>query len=844
MAIIPTIFSNRSAGPDPLAPAPPRPGGLSEMPPATGALSDLDLMTMPELMSSTAMSGSLVPMAPYEHDANLAQTMDENDLSQIGRDLIEMIDADLASRKDWESRLRRGLEIIGIKEFNWSRETAPFEGASTVVHPMLVEAGTQSAARACEELLPAAGPAKAVVMGKEDDDKRDAADRVADHMNYQLTLEDIVYAKETHKLHLYNTWFGTAYRKAYHDPISDKNVLRFVRGDALILPYDASSLDTSPRITHQFELTANDLKKYQVAGAYRKVELQEPTEEEESEVEETIDDVDAKERVRADRDIVHKIYECDCTWDLPGFEDPYGIALPYTITLEKGSEKVLSIRRCWKESDKLKQRRTRYAEYWYLPGLGVYGFGLLHMIGSLQEAATDALRAMLDSATFANMQGGFKAKDAAAKSGEVALSPGVWKDVDMTAEELSKAFYTPPFKQPAPALFQTLGLLTELGRRFSSTTDLMVGEGSKGPVGTTIAMIEQGQKVYSSVHKRGHAAVGVELRMLFDLNAEHVPHEGYPYAVPGDDLVVYKADYDTTMVGVVPVSDPNIFSQTQRIAQGQALYQLAKENPADFKRHKVLKRVLESLKTPDIDDVLIDVEKVEPMDPVTENIAMATQRPVKAHDGENHTAHLAVHMAFAQHPQFGGLPQAQQLLMPAMIAHIAEHVALLYADRQRQLGVPVPPIDLTKGPGEGITDPQNPQVSDLIAQKATVMIGQFMQMSGFSTPPAQQGLSPEARLTEAQAFGAFAAGVLNLAKAGSTVLEGEAQLAGLDAALNTLKPNNPNQLPPGAPGAPPGPPGGPPAPQAGPQAASAAGPGPQAQGGALPPLGPQPGGRM
>lgn len=777
---------------------------MGEMPAMDPIPAD-DLMTEDEL----AEAGTpIAPPAPEEFDANLAETglasgrFDENYLNQLGQEICEMVEADLQSCAEWQQRFKRGLQIIGLTDYKWETDAAPFDGASTVVHPMLAEAGIQSQARAVEELLPAKGPAKTIVMGKETPDKRAAADRVADHMNYQLTIEDPVYFKDTNRLHLYNTWFGTCYRKALHDPLLDQNVLRFVRGEDLILPYDSGSYDTSPRLTHKFTISDNDLKRYAQAGAYRKIELQEPAEESPDLAKEQLDEVDAKANVRADNDIAHDIYETDLWYDLKGYEDigadgkPTTIGLPYTVSVEKSSQKVMAIRRCWKERDALKRRRIRYAEYWYLPGLGSKGYGLLHLIGSLSEAATDSLRALLDSATWANLQGGFKSKDANVKAGEIQLSPGLWRDVDMTAEELQKAFYTPPFKEPSEALFKLLGLLTELGRRFSATTDLMVGEGSKGPVGTTIAMIEQGQKIYSSVHKRGHAAVGVELRMLFDLNSENMPEEGYPYQVPGDDLQVYRKDYDETMVGIVPVSDPNIFSQTQRIAQGQAQYQLFKENPQDFKRHEILYRVLDSLKVPEIDDVLIDTEAgPPPMDPVSENIAIATQRPVKAHEGENHQAHLAVHMSFMQHPQFGGIAQAQELIGPAMMAHMAEHVALLYADTMRGLGVPVPPANLSAGPHDPMVPPEAGQYGNLIAQKAQQMIGAFMQASGLSTPPAADAgpdvAAADIRLKDAQAFSAFAAGVSALIKAGESVQQGEAELAGLDSALggNGAKPN-------------------------------------------------------
>lgn len=781
-------------------------GGIGPIPPLRspemGGLAPLlnfnpqELLTRQELMASTALDPAMGMEAPPTFDENLAELMDESDLDSLGRTILEQIDNDIRSRRKWVDVMKRGAAILGITHFRWQEGEAPFKGASTVVHPMLCEAGMQSMARAVEELMPAKGPAKTEVMGVETKEMRAAGDRVQDHMNYQLMIEDDAYQKETNKLHLYNAWYGSAYRKAFHDPILDRNVLRFCRAHEIILPYVATCIETAPRITHRFKLSGDDFKSYQNSGEYRFVSITEPEEVSPDEVQEVIDETDNKEPVPDDDDIEHTIYETDIKLNLKGYEDKdtfgrqTGLALPYTVSIEKDSMKIMAIRRNWHERDKLKVRRTRYSEYAYLPGLGVYGFGLLQLIGSLGDGATDALRALLDSATFANLQGGFKSKDATFQAGELELTPGVWKDVNASAEELKNAFYTPPFKEPSEALFKLLGFLTELGRRFSSTTDLQVGEGSnKAPVGTTIAMIEQGQKLYSSVHKRGHASVGIELRMLFELNAEHIPEEGYQYKVPGDDKVVYQADYDQSMVSVVPISDPNIFSQTQRIAQGQALYQMYRDEPTGWNGYEVKRRVCEALKIPAIDDVLFDTAKgPDPMDPVSENIAMMTMRPVKAHEGENHLAHMVVHMAFMQHPQFGGIPQAQELMGPAMIAHMAEHLALYYAVVNRNMGVPVPPVNLSAQSGQPISEGEgNIDVGNAIAQRAAQMIAQFMQTSGIS-PPVDQNQQNQAaadvRKTDADALSSFATALKTFLEAGQTLQMVEAGLGELDQSLN------------------------------------------------------------
>lgn len=767
---------------------------MGELPSVNG-ISDLDLMTeedMGLLFPEMSMDELIEPF-----DSNLAERLDEDYLRGLGQELLEKIQADDQSRSEWKQRFKRGLQIIGLSDFKWDEDMAPFEGASTVVHPMLVEAGLQSQARAFEELFPAQGPVKTLVMGRETREKREAADRVAEHMNYQLTVEDPVYGKETSKLHLYNTWFGCAYRKAYHDPLTGRNVLRFIKGEDMIFPYSAKCLEDSPRITHEFQLEANDLRKYQLSGAYRDIELQRPDEVARSDVKESIDEIEGKEPTATDDDEIYTIYETDCYIDLQGYEDvdayemPTGLALPYTVSIEKDSGKILAIRRCWKPDDQMMVRRTRYAEYIFVPGLGMYGLGLLHLIGSLASAATDSLRALLDSASFANLQGGFKAKDAGGRAGQVRISPGTWRDIDMTGEELQNSFYTPPFKEPSEALFKLLGFLTEMGQRVSATTDLMVGEGTKGPVGTTIAMLEQGQKVYSSVHKRGHQAVGIELKMLAELNAETIPEEGYPYLVPGNDQQVFRKDYDQSVVSVVPVSDPNIFSTTQRIAQNQALYQLWKENETRFRGYEVLRRTCEGMKIPDIDDVLIDIDNVPMMSAPAENAAMMTGRPVLAKEQENHEAHMAVHMSFMMHPQFGGNPQVQQVMMPAMVAHLAEHLAFLYIQRQREIGVPMPPVNLAGAPGEEITPPEAEQYSDQLSQMAAAFIGKFMQTSGLQIPP-QQGEDEmqKAQLADvwAGAFQKFGTGLEKVAKVGMDVAAAEQGMMSVDGKPNAPQP--------------------------------------------------------
>lgn len=786
----PALGADPSMGPQPeqMPALEPRAPGMSGLPDEDD-IADEDLMTPEETMAKMADLLGLDPqdlgLPPKDHFENLAETLDDTELDKLGQDLQQMVEADLESRKPWNERFRRGLELVGLKDYTWDKGMEPFEGASNAVMPILAEAIVQSQARFMEEIFPAQGPVKTTVMGQETPQSRDAADRVQDHMNYQTTVEDQTYYMESEKLSMYLPIYGTGYRKAYHDYVLDQNLLRFVPGEDLILPYSARNAQEAPRRTHRFSVEYNEFKRGVVAGSYSDIDLPDPSiGAEEDEIDQERAKVDSKLKEEAPDDKNYTFYETDLYLEIPGDEDkddagnPTGVALPYTVTWEKESAKVLAIRRCWEEDDALKRMMTRYAEYWYLPGLGSYGFGLIHMIGTLAEAGTDALRALFDSATWANMQGGFKAKDANVKGGEMHMRPGVWLDVDMTADELGKAFHTPPVKEPSQTLFNILKFLTEQAQRFASTTDMMVGnQDAKGaPVGTTVALIEQGSKVYSGIHKRAHFAAGVEFRMLFKLNARFIPDGGYPYKVPGDDKAVYREDYDDTMVCVLPVSDPNIYSQTQRIALKQAEYQLAQDNPTYFRKGALLKSMLKAFREPDIDSILIDPDDLPYMDPVSENIAIATGRPVKAKDDESHDLHLITHMAFMQHPQFGGMPQAQQMIGPAMMAHIAEHLALKYASVMRGLGVQVPPINLMAENGSPIVQETGQQPSQ-IAMAAAQAVQGFLQSSGLTTtPPGQDPAQQEAddahHESQVRQFVGIATGLMNLIKAGQTAQGG------------------------------------------------------------------------
>lgn len=681
-----------------------------------------------------------------EFGANLADVLPRSVVDEIGQRILEFVKIDEDARQDWHRRLKKGMEILGIKE---PVDDGPFDGAASVTHPLLMEACVNFQARAITELFPAEGPVKGTVLGERTEELDERSDRVKDHMNYQLVYEDESYFWETDQATFMLPIAGSVFKKVYRDPVRQRNISRLVKAEDLLVPYNATTLETAPRYTHRIPMASGELKKQQHAGVYRDIELTPSAAQSTTNTaREAYDEADDRTPSEHEADYQHMLFECHIDWEfkeLPEADD--GLPLPYVITVEETSGEVLAIRRNWREGDELARKRVWFVHNKYLPGVGFYGFGLLHAIGSLSQAVTGTVRALLDSAAFATMQGGFKTKEARA-SGSITIRPGEWQDIEMSAEEISKAFYTPPFKEPSVALLQLLGALEEAGQRFASTTEAMVGDASNNaPVGTTIALIEQGSKVHSAIHKRGHIAAGQEFRLLFELNRDYVPEEGYPIRVEGRSLTVYREDYDER-VDVVPVSDPNIFSSTQRIAGAQASLDLAERARDLYDMREVHRRVHAALKTPDIDGILLDPDKIEPVDPVTENQAILVGRPIRAFPDQDHQAHIQVHMAFMQHPEFGGNPQAAEMIGPAMMAHMAEHMALLYGVRMAQLRVPTVGVDLHAKPGEPVAEEQlHMNGQNLLAQIAAQVSDQFAEMAGIPAPEPP----PDPEMVKAQA---------------------------------------------------------------------------------------------
>lgn len=669
---------------------------------------------------------------------NLAEQISPTDLGVMAVELLEHIDADIASREEWERRMARGIAVMGLRDD--PEFTPPFIGASEVTHPLLAEAIVQFQSRAVTEIFPPGGPVKCIVVGESDEESEAQRERVEAHMNYQLTIEDRGYFPDVDKMLFRLPIEGSVFRKCFYDQLTGMTKSRAVKAGDLIVPYSASSLEDTPRITHRMHVQPNDVKKLQAVGYYRATSITDmpPAEKEIGDLDEAIDTAESRTLSEHPDDTEHLIYECCCDYDLPGdLADPEGIARPYIVTIDADNQDILAIRRNWRDEDDLKRKRLYYTHYQYLPGLGFYGYGLFHMIGGLAEAATGAVRALLDSAAFATLQGGFKSSDAAVKGGDMELSPGEWKDIDLTAEELDKAFKTIPWKEPSPAMFQLLGMLTESGQRFASTTESMVGDASNnGPVGTTVALIEQGSKVYSAIHKRIHFAAGCEFSCLAELNGEYLPDEGYPYTVEGEERTIARADYDDR-VDVVPVSDPNIFSATQRIAIAQTGMQLAVQAPQLYDMYEVHKRMHVALRTPAMDEILIDPDQSEHLDPMTENAAILTGRAVKVFPEQDHQAHIAVHMAFLQHPEFGGNKTAQKMIMGAMMAHIAQHAAYQYLIGMQMQGVPVQLPDLGAKRGSDLVKaPLDPMTENMVAQQQAAQAQLLSKVRG--VPDMQQ----------------------------------------------------------------------------------------------------------
>lgn len=654
-----------------------------------------------EPLDMEQMLPALVP--PYDHGENLALKMDERELRTLAQELLQDIEEDQAAHKPWADRFQRGLELMGLDEK--ALDDGPFAGASSATHPLLFEAVIQFWARVMPEMMPPEGPIKARDMGEQTEEDQDAADRVADFMNFQALVKDPGYYEHKSRSFFQVALMGYSLIKNYFDPVRQRLTGVHVPPEDFAIPANVTDLESAPRYAHRIRRKPSDVRRMMASGFFRTIELKEPDEEDLDETEALKREVsDVETTLLTDKNAnfyeqyeayVERVFDVDPDSSEEGGET--GIALPYIIHIDKTSQNILAIYRNYKEEDPLKQPRTYFTKYGCLPGFGFRNFGLVHLIGGLSEAATGALRIMLDGSAMASLSGGFKSKDVNVK-GDLTLEPGVWKDVDLTADELASAFHEPPVKEPSDALFQVLGFVEQAGQRASSTTETMVGDAdNKAPVGTTIALIEQGSKVFNAIHLGLHRSASQEYRVRFELNAENIPETGYPYLHDGESRMIMAGDFSSSDL-ILPISDPNISSNTQRMAMAQAAYQVAQENPDIVNRKVAIRRLFQAMKVPDVDALVApDEEDPPPSDPISETQMLLTGKPIKAYPEQNHMAHIAVHMAFAQNPGFGANEQVQAMVGQALAAHLGEHLAFLFATHARAAGVDAPLIDPKTG---------------------------------------------------------------------------------------------------------------------------------------------------
>lgn len=656
-----------------------------------------------------------------DHGTNLAEFIDEAELDRIGQYIVDCVAVDEKSREPWYRRYREGLKNLGIYDLEDVAETIDAVG---IKHPLLLEAATQFQARAMAELLPAEGPVKAGIYGDATDEIYEQGRRVEMYMNYQLTVEDRGYYDERDQMLFRLPFSGSEFDKQYFCPVKQRTLSRWVKAEHFVVPYAACSLEDAPRYTQIIpDMTHNKYLKMVKAGFYRKCDLGMPGMDtdggERQQLQDAIDELQGTEKPGAahDSDQAHTFFETHIDYDLPGFEDPDGIALPYIVTVDKETAKVLSIYRNWREEDESREKRVWFTHKKMLPGFGFYGFGLIHTIGALGDTATKLMEILLDSGAFATLQGGFKSKDAKLK-GNVVMTPGVWQDTEMTAEELARAFYTPPFKEPSETLFRLLGIVVEGGQRFAATTETMVGDAATtGPVGSMVAQIEQGSKVFSGIHKRLHKAFGDEFIHIAELNGENLP-DVYPYYVRGVGQNVLRSDFDGR-VDIVPVSDPNIFSAAQRLAIANTGLQAAQQFPDLADRREALRGVLEAARHPNIDKILPPEDMPVSADPVTEAALILKGKPIKAEMWQDHAAHNMVHGMILQM-----LPPEMQ---PVMQAHMQEHEAMrIVMMMQQRMGVMLPPIDFQAKQATSMVQGLPPEMENQLAMLAGQAAQQMM----------------------------------------------------------------------------------------------------------------------
>jgi hypothetical protein len=669
--------------------------------------------------------------AGTEFGANLAEVIDEQDLGRLGSELYQDTQSYKDSRADWEKAYTQGLDLLGFK---YESRTEPFQGASSATHPVLAEAVTQFQALAYKELLPAEGPVRTQVIGLDTPEIQDQADRVSEFMNYQIMDIMKEYEPEFDQMLFYLPLSGSTFKKVYYDETLGRAVSKFIQAQDIIVPYTANSIDDAESVVHVIKISENELRKQQVSGFYRDIELQASDELTQD------NDVKSKERqlegvtMSGQTEDVFTLLECHVNLDLEGFEDinpqtgePTGIKLPYIVTIEEGSREVLSIRRNYLQNDPLKKKINYFVHFKFLPGFGFYGNGLIQMIGGLSRTATQALRQLLDAGTLSNLPAGFKQRGIRIRDDAQSIQPGEWRDVDAPGGNLRDAFMTLPYKEPSQTLLQLMGVVVQAGQRFASIADMQVGDGNQqAAVGTTVALLERGSRTMSAIHKRIYSSMKEEFKLLANVFKLYLPPE-YPYDVVGGQRTIKQADFDDK-VDIIPVADPNIFSQTQRISIAQTELQLAMANPGIHNMYEVYRTMYSALGIRDIDRILLKPDQPTPKDPALEHIDALAGKPFQAFPGQDHRAHITAHLNFMATNMARNAP----VIMASLEKNCFEHISLMSQEQvEIEFRNEIQQLQMMQQNPQAMQNPQMQiqirMLSEKIEARKAVLIAEMME---------------------------------------------------------------------------------------------------------------------
>ena len=649
-----------------------------------------------------------------DHEANLADILDEQQLADVARELSEAFENDKDSREDYDSIAEDGVTLLGLQD---ERGDEPFPGACAATHPALTQAVVKFQAKAYKELFPTEGPVRTRIIGTQNPEKMEQANRVRHFMNYQTQLQMPEYGPELDRLLFYVGLYGSAFKKTYWDATLQRPRTQYVKAQDFYIDYYASDLETAERFTHTYSMSQNEIRKYQLAGMFTDIEVMDSTMDSESGAEETANEAVGVSRPSIQKDRV-EILEMHVNLDLPGFEDENGIALPYIVHMTD-ADKILAIRRNWDQEDQAKKKKHFFTHFTMIPGLGFYGYGYLHLIGGLTKTATSSMRQLIDAGTFANLPGGFKAHGLRVLAPDEPIAPGEWREVNSPAGDLAKSLQPLPFKEPSGTLFNLMQYVVNTAKEFADSSDQIVENGSNyGPVGTTMALLEQSSKMFSAVHKRLHSAQSKDLRILARLDHEYLP-EMYPYEVAGGAQQVFKNDFNLKSIDVIPVSDPNMPSESHRIAKINAIMTIAQQQPEAYNMEQIGMELFQAMGIDEPERYLKKKQQPISADPITENMAVMKGAPLQAKPEQNHDAHLVTHAMMLQNKTYQGNPQMVQLLT----SHIQDHMALKYRQEMIQM-IQDPQMQQAIMAGQ----PLPPQVENQVALMAANAADQVNQL--------------------------------------------------------------------------------------------------------------------